>query len=608
MPIRVHSRPSVLPTALLLLLIAASRIVQLGDLPVHLDEAWSVWTTFGTPQQIVAWTPYTYSPLYYLSLGAWRLLVGETPLLMRLLNVFVFLLGSACLYRLALRLMNRRAAIVATLVYAALGYNLYISMQARLYAFAIALLPLAFWMTLRYFDQPTFRRALALGLCLAGMIYAYLTGVLALGLLGLYTLLFYPRRVWRWWLPGLIGLIVAAPEIIRELEPVASRVAASSAARPPLAPFFPAMGEFFSFLSTYLYIGYPFILWVLIFALALGAILYTERPLRRQSVFLLFWVFGMAILVYLSHPYTDLFRVFYAWWIGLGLALLIGRGIAHLPRPGAAAVLAALAVPMFIPFPLNDELRVRPLIPQLAWLAEHAQWGDAVVVDPECACVEVEELDLYGDLYFPNGLSVVHDPEGYRRVWYFTSYGFENPVLAAQVRAGRIASRFVGPVECLFRLYEGPPDAAGIPFENGMRFHGVEIMEGERPWPGLATRREGETIRLRLWWSADRAPALDYSVSSGLLGTGGPLAQFDGPPQTISLEYGVEPPPRETSRWTPGRFYVEERELRLPDAVVTQTAVLYLVVYFWQDAVPIPAPGTDENGLLRIGTVSVKAW
>src|SRR5690606_4825880 len=44
-----------------LLLIAAARTMRLTTFEMHHDEVWSVWQTFGTPAQIIDWTPFDWA-------------------------------------------------------------------------------------------------------------------------------------------------------------------------------------------------------------------------------------------------------------------------------------------------------------------------------------------------------------------------------------------------------------------------------------------------------------------------------------------------------------------------------------------------------------------
>jgi hypothetical protein len=175
--------------------------------------------------------------------------------------------------------------------------------------------------------------------------------------------------------------------------------------------------------------------------------------------------------------------------------------------------------------------------------------------------------------------------------------------LEAAVNEGRIPGIFVGPPDFLIRLYEGPPDADGILFENGMRFHGMDVIEDGRIVTGPLVRHEGESLRFRLWWSVDQPVDLDYSVGTHLRATGTKelLTQLDNAPFVIDG-------PRETSRWEPGRYYIEEREMRLPYPIDVGDFILYLIVYEWQSNTQYAAPGTDTDIMLPLQTLKIMAW
>src|SRR4051794_24103437 len=98
---------------ILFLIVFASRVVRLNMLEMDRDEVWSVWQTFGTPQQIIQWTPYDWPPLFYLTVGSWRGLMGDHPFTLRLLTVYTFLIGIAVLYRVAKRLCDDTTALIA---------------------------------------------------------------------------------------------------------------------------------------------------------------------------------------------------------------------------------------------------------------------------------------------------------------------------------------------------------------------------------------------------------------------------------------------------------------------------------------------------------------
>ena len=62
------------------------------------------------------------------------------------------------------------------------------------------------------------------------------------------------------------------------------------------------------------------------------------------------------------------------------------------------------------------------------------------------------------------------------------------------------------------------------------------------------------------------------------------------------------------SQWLPGRFYVEERTLTVPDGVITASYPIDLTVYQWWDNVRLNAPGVNTDHLLTIQHVFIKSW
>jgi hypothetical protein len=575
----------------LLLLIASSRAFRL-DVDVtemRVDEVWSAWQTFGTGQDVVRWTPYDWPPGYYLSLAAWREMVGVHPVVLRWLSVLTFMVGASAVYCVGRRLKDDGAGVLSMLAYGALGYLIFLSTEVRGYAPLLGLMPLALWLTMRYFSRPRLVRALPLALVLAAMFYTSMTSAGAILMLLLYSLFTYGRQVWRWWLPGALALIIALPELINKSRVALGRLDATGGLSLP--PVFEAVQDIYR-----TYAGNAFLVWLLLFSAATALLLFRRR-VPREVMGLLLWCV-MPIVLYFSNPLVGFFQARYSWWVMLGIALWVGWGLSYLPklgRVGAAGLLAAL---MFVPLPLNVyQITGPPLGKTFQWLSERAQWGDVLLLDPNCECIGDEELDYFTRVYFPRGLAYVDEPAGYRRIWYMTGRNRERD-LAAEVEAGRIRGDFYGPGNAMVQLYEAPPDVDGVLFENGMRFHGADILNAN----GGVALHEGETIRLRLWWSVDEPPTLDYSVALKVFDrSGSTIASDDSAPQVTDA-------PTATSQWTPGRFYVEERAITLRYPMRTGTYRLGVVVYFWQDLTPIPAPGVDDEGALPVRTLHVKAW
>jgi hypothetical protein len=260
------------------------------------------------------------------------------------------------------------------------------------------------------------------------------------------------------------------------------------------------------------------------------------------------------------------------------------------------------------------------------WLWARIEPGDVIFLDPSCTtdadkCGRPEEWDYYQIVYFPDRrlhiVSNIDETVGVRRVWYVSVDGWNDETLQDRVAAGRLRSQFVGPWDFLWQLYEAPPDPVGVLYDNGMRFHGFDIIDPRLHngyVEGPVVRREGKQVILRLWWSVDKPLANDYSISTLIAAApdAPPLAQFDGPPQTISLFLYDSAPPRETSQWQPGQFYVEERVLQLPkevdSALRNHPLGIYLTLYQWWDGATINAPGVNETGRLKLREMFVLTY
>jgi hypothetical protein len=583
----------------LLLLVVASRVTRIAEMTMNRDEVWSAWQSFGTPAEIIRWTPYDWPPLYYLTLGGWRELAGPHPVALRYLSNLVFLVGAVALYRVGRRLRGEIAGIIAALAYAALGYAILLSIEVRGYALLMGLGPLALWLTLRYFDHPRWRRGLPLAVVLAAMFYTNVTAAVAGLVLVLYTLIVYRRAVWRWWLPGGLAALLALPEIANKAGLGVSRVVATQTLTPGALP--EALANL-----LWRYAGYTVTVWALLLAGITVWIVYRQTTWSRRTLALLVWVGVMPLVMYLLNPLLGFFGARYSWWWMMGAALWVGWGAACLRREVAAGLAVLLAVMAFWPIPAEGEYNIfgqhSPLGENFAWLTRHMQPGDVFLLDDSQACGALEEWDYYTRVYFPNGLRFVDAPGVEPRIWYVAFDGQQDAALQAALAEQHVRDVFVGPPGCLFQLYQGPPDMAGIPFSNGMRFHGADVMENGVPRTEPNVWHEGETVTLRLWWSADEPLDLDYSVATVLLNKNGvTVDSFDGPPQVTDA-------PQETSRWQTGRYYTEARRVTLPYPSGSGGYGVYLAVYFWEDAVRLDAPGVGDDGLLYLRSLSVRSY
>ena len=252
---------------------------------------------------------------------------------------------------------------------------------------------------------------------------------------------------------------------------------------------------------------------------------------------------------------------------------------------------------------------ISPLESNFSRLKDYMVMGDVFIIDANLGsdCGRPEDWDKLLRAYFPTGLTFIQEPEvqGRRRIWYITGKAQPHEKLQKIVAEGRIPDQSIGTRECLFQLYEAPPDAVGILFENGMRFHGMDVMMGRRPWSAPFALHEGDTIHLRLWWTIDYPVKLDYSVGTYLIKSNGQVyAEFKGFPQIKNPEGAVE----ETSKWKSGQYYIEERNLTLVYPTPRTRYPLVLDVYLDQVDKRFAAPGVDDKGFLTLQAISVMSY
>ncbi|MEP7289892.1 MAG: glycosyltransferase family 39 protein [Chloroflexota bacterium] len=587
---RATVRYSTLLMAVLLLLITASRLLRLPVLEMDSQEIRTIWQTFATPGQIIRATPSDWSALFYLMLGPWKSLIGIHPATIRILTVFIFVIGCTVLYRAARRIFGEVAAWLAVVAYSALGYTIQISTKLNAYTLLLALMPLALWFTIRYFDRSSLWRGILLAFSLLAMLYTYPTSVFAIAMLGLYTLIVYRRKVWLWWLPGIITLVLAIPEAFI----INNEIKNQTLVPRPLLEFTPTMLQS--------YTGAVAVAWLVLLMICTVVIFYRQR--NRQTLALALWLLipiPLSLIVTIYEPVQQM------WWVMTAIALWIGGALALLPRRFAFSFSALLVVAMFLPLPKSYDRPTTALLANFTWLTQHFQAGDAVLIDPNCTTASPEAWDYYEQVYFPHGLNIVTIPEGYRRIWYITHDGQQDPLIQQQVHQGRVAEDFVGPSNFLFRLYEGPPDPEGILFENGLRFRGVDVIDsptGDAP----PVRREGEKLKLRLWWSVDKPNLEGYSASVQLLNTDNTLlTQLDSEPHIMDLS--TTPPSKiSLSQWVPGQLYYEDQELTLPYPFPSGEYPIYMTVYQSQSNTRIAAPGVNADKLLLLEKLTIKSW
>ena len=602
-----------LALALLLLAIAAARILRFNGMILHADEIWSIWQGFGSLPDVIRWTPYDWPPLYFILLDIWVELVGIQLVILRALSVFFFLIGASFFFRVVRKDTNQAAAWIATLVYGGMAYTIFLSTELRGYSVMLMALPAAWFFAQRLCGcRVRWWDALGFAFMAAVSIYATYTSALAFAMLAVYISWVRPRswrRNARWFgLAGIFSALMILPIVFFILPTALERAeyAGGLPDSPPLVSVLSLYDNWFGY-------GAPVILALFVVGLLF---LLRRRSVTRFGAFSLFWMLSLPILYVLTNRVVDLAQPKYASWVLVGIAAALGILLGRLPRLGKWAAVTGCLFMLLQPVPWERFYYKGPwnipLYEYFAWLQKEWIAGDVLLMakDHECGI----PFNIHRswnhmlETYFPKGISVVNSPVGHRRVWFVTADGSQSSPHWETLRRDYVERQFVGPPGCLFRLYEAPPDQEGLLYDNGMRFHGAQILkDGKATPPGFEPKlHEGEKLQLRLWWSVDAPVAQDYSVGTFLIGEGGSvLRELHGPPQLVYPERAAQ----ETSRWLPGQVYIEERELEIPAPLLRQFTQLRQALYFWEAAAHrFVAPGVDELGMLTLFTIQIDSW
>ncbi len=587
-------------TTLILLLAAALLILHAGDLSIWEDEAYTVHHISGSFEQLFRDRELMWPPTYYLLLYPWMRLVGPYDVLLRLVGAGAGLLGTAFMFRAGRRLGSLWIGWLAALLFATSSYVLYFLLELRGYNLMLMFIALAIWMHLRWLAWPSWRRAVPYGLALIGLWYSQYAGLLVTALFGIHVLLSAPRRLPRWLA---IALIVAAaylpwwPTFID-----ASQVRANVLTAELPSYFLQGPGMMVEAYSA----GHP-ILFVILVIMTAGGIALLLRQDRRRWVavlWLLGWGVGVPAAAYVLRESAGLYTSRYLTFTIPGTILLLALGLGSLPdRARSISFALALALALFAwnPFAFrpsySDSPPVRDLVREMA---ARLKPGEALVMDPGCNCGIPLIWWYYESLYMPGGRPIprAEDPSDVAGgVWYLSRQGAQDAALRQAAGEGRLYTGFWGPWYFIAEHYEAPPLRSSYRVGEGIRFRGAAVTP-ERPY------RPGDTLTVESWWAVDQPPNRDYSIGLQMLdGEGRLIAQTDGGPA------GPFTPPQ-TSAWQPGTLYRDDRALQIPYQTPMGAYKLRLVVYFWEDGLPLPvvSPEGVEQDSLPLGAIWVDSW
>ena len=601
---------------LFLMLAAATRLSGSSTTPVWTDEGWTAWATVDpNPAAIVnILATDRHPPLYFVLLGAWRFLTGESRLALRALSIFSGILATALVYRLGTDTFDRRAGRFAAALFAVLPLAVYFTQAARHYGLLVLLALLSTLLLRRAWRVPRLLRLTAYGLSVALLLYTHYEGIFLLGAHALGCLLLpSPRTRWRTSAALLLGGLVFGPWVLVILTSQGlGEIARASSGAPGTYATTPA--DLLA-LGGVLFGGQLALLGGA-FLLGAGPALLQRRVVPDRWLVLLAGG-GLLLVMALGNLFTGLLTNRTIVMLTPFLLIVAGAGLAGLPlRAGQILTGAAVIVMLAAPGVIQPHL---PFDAVAAAVAADYSPGDLIVLetgwDDRAAAYELglalPPAEVIATLPWVNHVGQAEPAlphvqpalETVQRVWVIQWFqaptvlpylqssdsGFRQVITHAISTGPAYTARFPGHPLITAALFERvAADAAGPVFssEEGELFALVDALLPPALAPGAA-------LHVDLWWSALAAPPLDYSVGVYLLDEAGQvMAQHDGPPGGSA-----------TTAWPPGALHFDRHTLALPPDLPAGDYVVGVSVYWYGDNVPLT---TGSATPARVGSVTVR--
>ncbi len=538
-----------------------------------------------------------HAPLWFMSFWGWQQLAGSSEFMGRVYGILLSTLTLALLYQIGQSwFRNWRFGLF---VAAGLGVNAYFTiyaMEIRPYPLIMLAATFSMWSFGRWLARRSMRTALIYGLSLALLLYIHYFLVFLILAQVIYFLLSRPTPIllrqglsaagiafllWLPWFPIFLNQIQKLFGIESETGVARGMAGIGSTTEPTSLN---AILRLFNLASNGQIGLYGVVLLI--------GIIYAWRKTNYRL--LLAWALGVPALALLINLLFAVYTPRYIAYMSVGVGAAAGVALAHLPGRSRWVALAAFAAISLWALPSQypkDRVPHRLLFQQIS---AAAQPGDVLFFDKgdlENNVVRWQIRNYLTPDLWVDHVEAVDAIEG-RRVWQITANWF-NPDVQTNFReleAGRPLQQVIG--QCgrdwcyLMQLLEAPPWEMAKIFGETIGFRGADI-----------DRVSATIIQTRLWWQAETVPPIDYSISLRLLDSAGILvAQADGPIR----HYGETV---NTSQMTPGKIYIDARDLTLPAALAAEAYSLEVLVY--DSATGERLELADGANQLSLGTVQL---
>lgn len=634
----------------------AVRLFRLGQQSLWYDETVSAFLASRHPVDLVAHTARDiHPPGYYLLLHNWTALAGQSEFVLAFFSVSFGLLLIPLTYSLARLLTTPRVALWSALLVTISPYNIWYSQEVRMYTLGAALGVIATYCLLK--AAPADRIQYWLGYVLAAALGLYTLYYFAFLLITINGFIIVRQLIIR---RSLRALIVANLYVLIAYAlwiPTAWR----QVTNPPVPPWrsFPQWNQLLIESWTALSLGQsvePGFVWpvlLLTLALIVLGVLYLRTLHARRPVapLLLLYTFGPLLLIYLLSLVAPLYHVRYLFTYATGFYILLGAGLVwlahHAPRwaaAGAAIILVAASAysiyqlhfnpryeaddfraavdfierrwqpgdviltnagytyPTFLYYDGSlPNLQTRRLVPyrppsdcctplllQTGTVDGDPQlgWGDPQAdFYPMTAAETLDALDRlkqdFSRLWLLRAYDTVTDPDAVIRSWLA-----ENTTpIEDQPFSGETNIRVQG-----FLLSPPAPQGVIAPLEDGIVLSGGSLPQ--QSW------RAGQTIPIKLWWTATHTPTADYKASLKLWA-----------PEAKLAAQGVDIWPGGTlhraTAWSPGETIYHPMALSLPSNLPAGQYWLNVELYHPETFQPLRRQDTGETAV-TLGPVTVE--
>ncbi|GAB4323298.1 MAG: hypothetical protein Kow00117_11850 [Phototrophicales bacterium] len=577
---------------LIFLLAAAGRIIHIDTESLWVDEGFSYWA-IRHHDMLGLILRDVHPPLYFIGLRGWAQVAGISELALRYFSVLPSLLSVAMIYQLAREVgyLRRHTSnifpMLAALMLALADMENYIAQQARMYTWHVLWVIVSMWAFLRWQRVQKRFPLIIWAVSSLLLIYTHYIGLAALGVQGVYALIFLRDKTRQ---QAIIVLMIVVSLFIPWMLAVVSNQTAN-------------VGTGFNVPSTLeslwnwrieWFTGQ----WALLMGLAFwGLLTWQDREFRvalRSGFLLVMWVVVPVAGAYILNYYTPILMDYRLTQITPAIALLIALGLSNFRQPTLGFLVAVILV---YGVAINDTPRPRPPWREVGRNAAlYAQAGDLALAHVEPS--GDWQVMYYFERFMPNveRRSIrqwkLESPQTYGflpdllrqypHVWYM-HWSSDMDVFRLLAETGHVQTAvmsedWLGNDLNVYR-FDILPDTPIITYQNGMILRDFTFIP--------------EQQRLDLWWSVDTPLTADYTISAFLLDSNGVLvAQNDAQPFNNQ---------RPTTTFEAGEVVYDPHVL-LPD-VPAGTYTLAVKIYLWTPQGLIVQQTADGAEFATLGTV-----